>query len=373
MPVAVYEILFLVSILLVVLVHEAGHFVFAKAFKMKVHEFFVGFGPRIWSTRRGDTEYGVKLLPLGGYVRIAGMNPYDEIPEDERGRTYGSKPAWQRAVTVAAGPITHFCIAFIVLFVLFVGVGVHDPSRPYVASVLATLDGKASPAAQAGLRAGDQIVGVDGIHNPSLDRFSAFIHDHAGRPVTVTVVRDGRTITVTATPETVTLAGQRVGRLGIGIDGLTTRSGPIASVVDAGKGVWAILVSVFVGIGHAFGPSGISRLVHLLGGAPRQTSDVGSLLGAAQITADASVHHDWGEVLYLFAAINMFVGVLNLVPLPPFDGGHLAVVAVEKVFRRRLDPRRLVPVAAAVLVFVAAISLSVLYLDIVNPIPNPFR
>src|SRR5439155_25122539 len=115
-------VIFIVSILAVVLVHEAGHFFTAKAFGIKVEEFFVGFGPRLWSTRRGETEYGVKLIPAGGYVRIAGMNPFEEIPPQAFPRTFAAKPAWQRAVVIATGPLTHFVVAVVALFVYFAAI-----------------------------------------------------------------------------------------------------------------------------------------------------------------------------------------------------------------------------------------------------------
>ena len=108
-----YELLFFAAIVGVILVHEAGHFTAAKACKMKVEEFFVGFGPRLWSVRRGETEYGVKLLPAGGYVKIAGMNPFQPTPPEDLPRSYGAKPIWQRAVVIAAGPATHFVLALI--------------------------------------------------------------------------------------------------------------------------------------------------------------------------------------------------------------------------------------------------------------------
>src|SRR5436309_5584164 len=125
-------VLFVVAILGVVLVHESGHFAFAKAFRIKVEEFFVGFGPRLWSVRRGETEYGVKALPLGGYVRIAGMNPYQEPTPEEYPRTFGAKPAWQRALVIFAGPATHFVIAFVLLLALLAFVGVPSTSKPIV-------------------------------------------------------------------------------------------------------------------------------------------------------------------------------------------------------------------------------------------------
>src|SRR3989449_7232067 len=107
--------LFVVAVLLVIMVHESGHFFLAKAFGIKVEEFFVGFGPRLWSFRRGETEYGVKALPLGGYVRIAGMNPFQDVPEEEKPRTFRSKPPWQRAVVILAGPVPPFLIAILLL------------------------------------------------------------------------------------------------------------------------------------------------------------------------------------------------------------------------------------------------------------------
>src|SRR2546423_11087437 len=116
---ALYEILFFFAIIAVIVVHEAGHFVAAKACKMKVEEFFFGFGPKLWSTRRGETEYGVKAIPLGGYVRIAGMNPFQPTAPADLPRTYGAKPAWQRFLVIVAGPITHFAMAFVVLAIYF--------------------------------------------------------------------------------------------------------------------------------------------------------------------------------------------------------------------------------------------------------------
>src|SRR5436309_4403368 len=167
MPVWVGYILFFLAILVVVLVHESGHFVFAKAFGIKVEEFVVGFGPRLWSIRRGETEYGVKAIPAGGYVRIAGMNPYEDISPEDYPRTFGAKPAWQRAVVIAAGPATHFVVAF-VFFALWLGlVGQQVEHGVQFAAIAKTLGGSPSPASVVGLQKGDKVIRIDGIRNPT--------------------------------------------------------------------------------------------------------------------------------------------------------------------------------------------------------------
>src|ERR671935_3284041 len=127
-PVAVT--LFVIAILVVILIHEGAHFGMAKLFRIKVEEFFLGFGPRLWSVRRGETEYGLKALPLGGYVRIAGMNPFQEPTPEDLPRTFGAKPIWQRAAVIAAGPATHFVMAFLFLFVYLAALGVPSKFEP---------------------------------------------------------------------------------------------------------------------------------------------------------------------------------------------------------------------------------------------------
>ena len=163
-------VVFFTGLLFIILIHEAGHYLIARAYGFKVEEYFVGFGPKLWSFRRKDIEYGVKALPLGGYVKIAGMNPYEPVALEDQDRAYGSKPIWQRAMVILAGPGSHFIVAAILFasWLFFFG----DPRTPtpYITSVETTLNGSPSPAAVAGLQPGDRIVGVERHRRPHAER-----------------------------------------------------------------------------------------------------------------------------------------------------------------------------------------------------------
>jgi membrane-associated protease RseP (regulator of RpoE activity) len=372
----VYEILFFIAIIAVIVVHEAGHFVAAKAFRMKVEEFFVGFGPRLWSVRRGETEYGVKLILLGGYVRIAGMNPFQPPPPGERDRTYAGKPVWQRAVVVASGPVTHFVMAILILgsVLTFFGTPRFGP-HPVIDSVSPTLDGAPSPAAQAGLRPGDEIVEVNGRPVNSADQLVLVLRGSAGHAVTVEYIRAGVRHATTVVPKLTTLDGKKVALIGIEVPRVVgyAKTNPLVGTARGARLTVDLSGAVLTRMGQVFGPSGIHRIIELLGGAPRRTTDVGTVVGTARLAGQAAAQQDWPDLLVLFATVNVFVGILNLLPVLPFDGGHVAIALWEKVTRRRVDTRKLIPVAAVVLGFLVLFSLSVLYLDLVNPIPNPFR
>jgi membrane-associated protease RseP (regulator of RpoE activity) len=367
-------ILFVLAILVIVMVHEGGHFAFAKLFGMKVQEFFVGFGPKLWSFRRGETEYGVKAILAGGYVRIAGMNPFKEEPPEDQGRTFGAKPAWQRAIVIFAGPLTHFLMAFVFFAVYFVALGQPTEAKPVVDAVQAQLNGVPSPAAQAGLRAGDEIVMVDGKPVGSIDAFTSITHTSAGRPLPLEIRRGGRLIDLTATPVLADLDGKQVGRLGIIVAAGRQRYGPIGAIGQAGVGTGRTIVDTAMAFGRIFGPSGLRRVGQLLvGSAPRRTSDVSSIVGVARFAGQAAGSGQWDFLFSILIVINVFVGLVNLVPLPPLDGGHIAVLAYEKVRRRKPDLRKLAPLSTAVAVFLILFSLSLIFIDITNPIPNPFR
>src|SRR6266536_3604475 len=334
MPAWLVVVLYVVAILSIVLIHEAGHFVTAKAFGIKVEQFFVGFGPRIWSVRRGETEYGLKALPLGGYVRIAGMNPFEETPEEDVPRAFGSKPVWQRAAVIGAGPITHFLMAIVLLAVFFAFIGVPSMFRPVVDGITTKLNGRVSPAVVAGVRPGDQILAVGGkpipaSRDPNLasEPFIRYTRAHVGQPISITVLRGGRTLTLTATPVLSKVANKTYGRIG----------------------------------------------ELLVGSQQRSTRDVGSVVAGGRLVVQAARAQAWDALLGILVGFNVFIGILNLVPLPPLDGGHLAVLAYEKIRRRRPDARKLVPLTALVAGFMILFAISVTYLDIVRPLPNPFR
>src|SRR5690606_1249698 len=151
-----------VAIVLFVTAHEAGHFFAAKATGMKATEFFFGFGPRLWSTKKGETEYGIKAIPAGGYVRIIGMNPFEEVAPADVGRTYREKPFWKKSVVVLAGVGMNFLLAFILFFGVILAMGISEPV-PVVADLVQTSGGEPVAAERAGLQVGDRIVAVDGV------------------------------------------------------------------------------------------------------------------------------------------------------------------------------------------------------------------
>ncbi|MEX1047197.1 MAG: M50 family metallopeptidase [Actinomycetota bacterium] len=371
---ALGQVSFFLAIILVILIHEAAHFAAAKAFGIKVEEFFLGFGPRLWSFRKGETEYGVKLLPAGGYVRIAGMNPFTEPDAEDLPRTFGAKPIWQRAVVIAVGPATHFVLAFL-LVAAWLGL-VGEPTRfaPFVSAVAQEMDGEPSPAAVAGVRPGDEVVAVDGRAMDQIE-FVEYTRQHVGQEVTLQLERGGRKLEVTATPVLAGPEGDRVGRLGVVLTPGTVltreRAGFLAAIAGGARWVGRYTGLVVEGIGRAFGPEGIGRIFHLLtSDTERNVEDPVSIIGGARIAGQVAEGGNFGDVLFLFAGFNLFVGFLNLLPVLPFDGGHLAVLAVEKVRKRKVDMRKLMPFSAVVASLLFAYMLAIVYLDIVNPVPN---
>ncbi len=370
---AVGTAIFVVAIIVVILVHEAAHFGVAKLFRIKVEEFFLGFGPTLWSVKRGETEYGVKLIPAGGYVRIAGMNPFQEPTPEDFPRTFGAKPIWQRALVIFAGPATHFVMALFVLAIFLMAIG-KPTVYPQIGAVDPRLGSVTSPAAAAGLQPGDRVMRVDAVHRPTSVELVRYIRHHIGRTVTLVVRRDHQRIVVQVTPVLAKVGNREIGRIGIEQQPVRDRLGPLSAIGQGAVGVGQLTTEVVKSLGRVFGPEGIGRIFDLVfGGAQRKPTDVTSVVGVARAAGQAPPGAFWEIFLTLLAGINVFVGVLNLIPLPPFDGGHLAVLAAEKVTGKKVDMRRLVPLTAAVAAFLVLFMVSVLYLDIFKPLPNFFR
>jgi membrane-associated protease RseP (regulator of RpoE activity) len=360
-------VVFFSGLLFIILVHEAGHYLVARGFGFKVQEYFVGFGPRLWSFRRNDIEYGVKALPLGGYVKIAGMNPYEPVAPEDLSRSYGAKPIWQRTLTILAGPGSHFVVAAVLFasWLFFFG----DPrtSVPVIGTVETTLNGHAAPAAAAGLEAGDRIVGVEDLRNPTPADLLDYTTSHVGEPLQFTIERDGEVLRFTITPERAVVGGSTIGRIGILLG--PEKAGLVGAVAGGVKEVVRAIGASFDQIARLFGPQGIGRVFTLLfTDTPRTANDPASVVGIGQAVGQTGSAGDWGTVLYFLAFVTVFIGLINLVPLPPFDGGHIAVLAIEKIRGKTIDMRKLVPVSAAVMTFFVVFVLATIILDITKPL-----
>jgi membrane-associated protease RseP (regulator of RpoE activity) len=392
------------GIVVMIFLHELGHYATAKWSGMKVTEFFIGFGPRIWSFQRGETEYGIKVIPAGAYVRIIGMNNLDETDPADEPRTYRKQSFPKRLLVVSAGSIMHMVQAFVILVILLSVTGVPGGSITQTDDVTATawdVDAVSpdSGAEEAGLRDGDRIVAVDGEPAASFDNLSvALASFDVGDEVALTVERDGEATTLTPVlgPRPAGIGGE----VGSPFVGVTTRShfsnetvGLGQAVIQApgemltitGDAIGAITgffspdgLSDFAGNFGGGGPDGSEPAPSGSGGSPEVSSDDGSenriisIYGAARIGTQLS-EQGWAPVLLLFFSINIFIGLLNMAPLPPLDGGHAAVAIYERVRSRRgkryhVDMAKLMPLTYAVLLVLITIGGAALWLDIVNPI-----
>lgn len=387
--------IFIAAILIVVMVHESGHFFVAKAFGFKATKYFLGFGPTLWSTTRGETEYGVKLLPLGGFVKIIGMNPYEEIEPEDVPRAYSSKPRWQRALVILAGPATHFVVAFVILLVVSMTMGFPTGDVTTEISGLTTmLDEQETPAAQLGLEVGDRIVGVDGTDETDWEDVSAFIRSHPGEEVTFSIESDGevreesvRLGSAIFGPEGVRdyaaessdLRAVKVdeevgGFLGVSPSPEFETTGFVEGVTQSADFTWLTTKGAFLGIGETFNMVFGGELWDALMGSGERDVDEGPLgiVGASKLASESISSGNPLFLVELIVGFTIFVGLMNLLPLPPLDGGHLAVLAYESIFRREVDVRKLIPIAAAVISFFVVLFIAVLYLDLARPIRVPF-
>jgi membrane-associated protease RseP (regulator of RpoE activity) len=388
------------ALVVMIMVHELGHFVTAKLSGMKVTEYFLGFGPRLWSVRHGETEYGVKAIPAGGYVRIIGMTTAEEIDPVDEPRSYREATFPRRVLVASAGSAMHFVMAFGLLVAMFVGPGFPTTAGTNEVTGLSTIQGSESPAELAGLKVGDDIIGVNG-KKTSIDAAISAIESHPGKKLGLLVRHNGVDETVTVRPldgravrvnvdgtESAARTGNHpVGFIGVELGGVAqVTTGVLDAFPRAGAALGTVTVTSFSGIASVFSLHGLSSFAHDVahagqhsattsGGTAANTGEIVSILGAVQIGADAA-RHDISELLYLLVAINIFVSIANLFPMLPLDGGHVAIAIYERIRSRRgrhyhADVRKLMPVAYVFLLFMVILGLSALYLNARNPLSLP--
>jgi membrane-associated protease RseP (regulator of RpoE activity) len=381
---------FVVALLFSVMVHEAGHYLTAKKFHMRVTEFFLGFGKRIWSFQRGETEFGIKAIPAGGYCRISGMSVNEELPEADKHRAFYLASVPKRLIVLGAGSFLHFVLGFLILVVLLAGVGVTSVTKtigevvPCVSDSKCTSTSIPSPAKVAGLLAGDDVIAINGVESDNWYDYTKIIRESARKEITITVERNGERLIIPITPAARTLDGKEVGYLGI-INKLGThKDGPIKAITNSGRLTKDLLSNSVTSLISL--PTKIPALVRqTFGNEERDAQGLVGVVGVARVSAQTASdpklesREKVATFLIIIASLNIFVGVFNLLPLLPLDGGHMAVAIVDglrrlNAKRRKLSPppaidvERLLPLTLAVFALLAVLSLLLLAADIFNPI-----
>ncbi len=396
-------VLFALAILVSVALHECGHMWVARATGMKVRRYFVGFGPTVWSTRRpnrlGETEYGLKAIPLGGFCDIAGMTSVEELAPEDRKYAMFRQKTWKRVAVLFAGPGMNFIIGLVLIYAIAVIWGLPNLNPPTTAIVGQTAcvapevargelgectgDG---PAAQAGIQSGDTIVKVGDTPVANFDEMVTAVRELTA-PTPFTVERDGTQFTtvvdVTQTQRITTDAdgGQQtidVGAIGVAAAQFgPTQYNPLSAV----PATFAFTGDLSVQLAKALAniPTKVGALVDAIGGGERDPETPISVVGASIIGGDTVDAGLWVAFWFFLAQLNFVLGAVNLVPLLPFDGGHIAIALYEKIRNMLRSARgkvaaapvnylKLMPATYVVLVVVVGYMLLTVTADLVNPI-----
>jgi membrane-associated protease RseP (regulator of RpoE activity) len=390
-------VLFALAILISVALHECGHMWVAQSTGMKVRRYFVGFGPTLWSTRRGETEYGLKAIPAGGFCDIAGMTSVEELQPDEHDRAMYRQKTWKRTAVLFAGPGMNFVIGLVLIYAIALIWGLPNlhPTAVVGQTACAAAEIKQGqfdkctgdgPAAIAGIRAGDVVVKVGDTPVTDFSDMAAAVQKLHGT-VPVVIKRDGQTMTkyveIAQRPRWVTDGKSSPKQATIGVMGVVgTPTGPTHyNPVTALPGTFAFTgnLSVLLGKSLLAIPTKIGALVHAIGGGERSLDTPISVVGASIIGGDTVDHGLWVAFWLFLAQLNLILGAINLVPLLPFDGGHIAIAVYEKL-RNMLRAARgrvaaapvnylkLMPATYIVLVLVVGYMLLTVTADVVNPI-----
>lgn len=428
---AVGVVLFVLGVALSIGLHEFGHLVPGKLFNVKVTQYFIGFGKTLWSTRRGETEYGVKAIPLGGYVKLVGMLPpnkedvgsdgeevptrptgmfaqlvsdakraeYEHVDPADHDRLFYRQSVWKRIVIMISGVATNLVLAFILFAIAFMGIGVNGPSTT-IGSVSACVklandphpgvcgpNDPKTPAYAAGLRQGDKVLSFAGHKITSYSQLQDLVRLGNAERTTVVIERDGRQLTLPIRPvinSMPSLTGS-ARKVNVGFIGITSLIQPqtqglgyvVSTMVDETGATLSALGHLPQKVYH------VGRAA--LGLEKRDPNSLMSVVGAGRVagevasTSDASVTQKFTALILLLGGLNLFLGLVNLVPLPPFDGAGVATALVEAVrsrwarLRGRPDPGvidagRLLPLTYAMAAVMLMISVVLIYADIVAPV-----
>jgi len=369
---------FVVALLFSVMVHEFGHYITARKFGMRISEFFLGFGKRIWSFQRGETEFGLKAIPAGGYCKIEGMAPNDEMPEGEEGRAFYKASSAKKLIVLGAGSFLHFVLGFLLLFLLFVGIGTNQV-LPVISEVVSN-----SAAQAAGIQSGDEIVAINGKKVTEWYKDVEAIRQSQGAELTLDLNRDGELLTIVTNARLTDVDGTKRYVLGIINDVGLKRSSVLLSVKNSAIVTKSFLTESVKSLAKL--PEKIPALWGAtVRGEERDANGLVGVVGVARVSGQAvgsdklTPMERLATFVLIVASLNIFVGIFNLLPILPLDGGHMAVAIADEIraFFARLrgrprpapiDVTVLTPITMVVFVVLATLTLLLLVADVINPV-----
>ena len=369
---------FVVALLFSVMVHEFGHYITARKYGMWVSEFFVGFGKRIWSVQRGETEFGVKAIPAGGYCKIEGMSPNDEMPVGQEERAFYKASSGKKLIVLGAGSFLHFVLGFVLLFTLFAGIGTNQV-LPVVNEVVPN-----SAAQAAGIQAGDEVISINGKRVTEWYKDVEVIRESQGAELTLVLNRNGEEVVITTAARLTDIDGTKRYVLGIVNEVGLERSGVLVSIKNSATVTKGFLVESVKSLGKL--PEKIPALWGAtVRGEERDANGLVGVVGVARVSGEAvgsdklTPMERLATFVLIVASLNIFVGVFNLLPILPLDGGHMAVAIADSIraFFARLrgrprpapiDVTVLTPITMVVFVVLATLTLLLLVADVINPV-----